>query len=488
GENTVTVDSGGVVNTRTDTEGNMGLWVAEGRAAVSTKDGVREAAAGTALSLTQDGEEEGLPMTALLSPRPAARLISREASGLSVEFVFQPVNYDGQFTRLEISASRNFENIEMARSLEDHRTVVSLPPGIWWWRAYPARPGQEEVPASAAAGKLTIVYALPPVLLTPADGQVFPFKPEYPTVRFRWNEGSEENAASYYLLEVADNPALENPRLNTLVRGSSAQYSQLEPGLWYWRITPGFPAGYEGSPSASPVFSFTIERSDVLPSPSPMTPAPSAPPAAAPSFSERLPEAAAPVLLVQPADNFVFQAEHFSGDTGITFQWSAVAGAGGYTFNLLQGGGERRRILSVPVSENSYTLRDLKILSRGPFLWQVTSDSRVLTENRFTIDIPEIKRIPLRDIGTVFSIRRSADENILQRISWFHDEGASLYELVLERKDGEDYREVTRKATKNSHIEVPVERGAYRYKLRIYNLLGQFEYETNWASFTIILA
>ncbi|MDR1933303.1 MAG: hypothetical protein LBQ57_10850 [Spirochaetales bacterium] len=654
GGNTVTVGSGGVVSTRTDADGKMGLWVSEGRAAISTQDGVREASAGSALSLTPEGKEEALPMTAVLSPRPGARLLSRGQSGLSVEFLFNPVNYDGQFTRLEVSASRNFENITTARDLDGNRASVNLTPGVWWWRAYPARKGQQNIPASAAAGKITIINAPPPTLLTPAEDQVFSFKSDYPAVRFRWSEGSGESIALYYLLEVADNPAMENPRLQTQARGSSALYSQLGPGRWYWRVTLGFSSEYEGGAEPSPVSSFAIEQHDVLPAPSLIAPAPGStliaarrrddiwfswkPKAETGSFTLRIsqnqdlsnpviqaevknsyyiytaqaaplgegryywgvygtngkedsqlspvwsftseaalgalsppdnttvredlvsglrftwkanvpvgsfqisrdagfsslelnetvsgethriqslsagtwywrvtgggeqssakklivssvaaPQVAAPEPpprpRFEPPDDFVFRVEHLARQE-ITFKWNAVAGASGYTFTLLQGE-DQRRILSVPVSENSYTLRDLKILSRGPFIWQVTAGGRTVTESRFTINIPEVRRIELRDIGTVFSIRTATEAQVIQRLSWLRDENASSYELILERKDGNDYREVIRKTIKTASTDVPVDRGTYRYKLRIYNLLGQFEYETNWSSFNIILA
>ncbi|MDR1588476.1 MAG: FecR family protein, partial [Treponema sp.] len=274
GGNTVTVDSGAVVSTRTNPGGTLGLWVNEGRAVVSTAEGVHEAQAGSALSLNQDGNVDSAPLTAVLSPRPGARLISRRQSGLSVEFAFKPVNYNNaELTRLEISASRDFEEKILSRELEAHRLVVELPPGLWWWRAYPVKGPQDKAPASAAAGKLAVLYVSPPTLYAPADGQVFVFRANHPPVRYRWSEASDAHAAQYYLLEVADNPDFRQPELRTQIRGSSALSSQAGPGRWYWRVTPGFPAEYEGQPEASEVFSFVMEQRDEFPAPSLTAPA-----------------------------------------------------------------------------------------------------------------------------------------------------------------------------------------------------------------------
>lgn len=661
GGNTVKVELGGVVSTRTDSGGNMDLWVSEGRATVSTQEGVHEANAGSALSLNQSGGVETVPMTAVLSPRPNARLISQQESGLSVDFVFNPVHYTGEHTRLEISASRNFEEKILSRDLQDNRTTVRLNPGIWWWRAYPAASSQTPPPASAAAGKLTILHIPPPTPLTPADRQVFVFKTGYPDIHYRWNSVAAENTTQHYLLEVADNPALENPTFQIRLQASSALNSQLGPGHWYWRVSPDFSAEYEGTPPSSPVFSFTIEQRTEFPAPSLISPVAESiisiargrddawfswkSPAEMESYTLRIsrnqdlsapilsrtvqtsyfvygaqetplaegryywgvfgtsaaedslpspvwsfdaipalsalfppdnytlrdtqvpamrfswkgtiparrlqisreagfsspvvdepvtgdshrisrldagtwywrvtaedeestprlftvnsaaspPPVPAPVIQAipapppaprfEPADNFIFQAEYLRENQNIHFSWSPASSRAGYTFTLSRADGSQ--ILSVPLSDNSFTLRDLKILSNGQFVWRVKSGNTTIAENRFTLIVPDVRKTELRDMGTVFSVQNTSDTRLKQRITWFRDENASRYELVVEKKEGTSYTEVFRDISPNAFAEVPVNRGAYRFKLLIYNLLGQFQHETNWATFNIILA
>ncbi|MDR1627099.1 MAG: hypothetical protein LBT33_11230 [Spirochaetia bacterium] len=666
GGTTVKVESGGVVSTRAGSGGKMDLWVSEGRASVSTREGVREAGAGSAISLGESGNVESLPMTAVLSPLPNARLVSRGESGVSVGFVFNPINYAGEHTRLEISASRNFEEKILAGDLADNRTTVNLKPGIWWWRAYPARRGQGEVPASAASGKLTVIHAPPPALLTPADGQVFVFRTGAPAIHYRWSGDSAGGAAQSYLLEASDNPAMENPVFQARLKASSALNSQLGPGRWYWRVSHDFPAEYEGSAAPSSVFSFVIEQRGEFPAPSLIAPAaestlsiarkrgdawfswksaagmesytlrvsanrdlsdplisetlrnsyfvygaqdtllkagryywgvfgtsggvdsllspvwafnavpgivplfppdnytlqdtmaanlrfswegsiparrlqisreagfsslavddpvagnshripglgagtwywrvsgegeaspprsftvsPAAPPPPptpalreAPAPPPPPPPPAPPPPRFEPEDNFIFRAEWLREKQDIRFSWPSAGG--GYTFTLL--GPEGGQVLSVPVSENSFVLRDLKLLGPGQFVWRVSSGGRTLAENRFTLSIPEVRKTELRDLGTVFSVKTASDTHLRQRISWPRDENASHYELVVEKKDESGYTEVHRNVSRNTFDEVPVDRGSYRFKVRIYNLLGQFAHETNWASFNIIVA
>jgi hypothetical protein len=657
GGTTVKVESGGVVSTRASSGGKLDLWVSEGRASVTTSEGVREAGAGAALSLSENGNVDAVPMTAVLSPLPNARLVTMRESGVSVNFVFNPVNYAGEHTRLEISPSRNFEEKILASDLRDNKTAVDLRPGVWWWRAYPARPGQGEVPAPVTSGKLTVLYAPPPALLTPADGQLFVFKAGYPAIQYRWNGASAGDAAQSYLLEAADNPAMENPVFRARLKSSSALNSQLGPGRWYWRVSLDFPAEYEGSAAPSTVFSFAIEQREDLPAPSLIAPkaesvisvarnredtwfswksavemeyytlrisanrdlsnplisetlrgsyfvygareaalkagryywgvfgssgaadsllSPVWSFTAAPGLNALFPpdnyslqdtlvpnlrfswEGAVPARRLQvsrdaafsslavddpvtgnshrisgleagtwywrvsgegedspprsftvsaavpppapavretpappppppqfePADNSVFRAEQLLKNQGIRFSWPSAGG--GYTFTLLgpQGG----QILSVPLSQNSFVLRDLKLLSSGQFVWKVSLGGRALAENRFTLNIPEVRKIELRDMGTVFSVRSASDTHLKQRLSWPRDENASGYELVVEKKEESGYVEIYRGISRNAFGEVPVDRGSYRFKLRIYNLLDQFAHETNWAAFNIILA
>ena len=77
---------------------------------------------------------------------------------------------------------------------------------------------------------------------------------------------------------------------------------------------------------------------------------------------------------------------------------------------------------------------------------------------------------------------------IVQRLSWPGDENVSRYGLVVERKEREGFVEIHREFTENNFAELSLRPGRYRYQILVYNLLGRFEYATNWTSLNIIPA
>jgi hypothetical protein len=83
-------------------------------------------------------------------------------------------------------------------------------------------------------------------------------------VRFQWTETEE---AAFYTLEAANNPQMTNPALRQEVRGTSFYSSALEPGTWYWRVRPVFPAAYEGAAGEVLPASFSIVQSGDLRAP-----------------------------------------------------------------------------------------------------------------------------------------------------------------------------------------------------------------------------
>jgi hypothetical protein len=117
----------------------------------------------------------------------------------------------------------------------------------------------------------------------------------------------------------------------------------------------------------------------------------------------------------QPPDNFVFGPEQLRGRRSITFSWNAVEGANAYIFTLEQeeeGQPSRRIAGSEPGPEQSYTLDNISLLTRGRFVWKVEPVYRnpdgsfirrgTVGENRFTVDIPAIQRRDLEDMGTLY--------------------------------------------------------------------------------------
>jgi hypothetical protein len=92
-------------------------------------------------------------------------------------------------------------------------------------------------------------------------------------------------------------------------------------------------------------------------------------------------------------------------------------------------------------------------------------------------------------MGTYF-VRQSetGEQTIVQRLSWPDDENAARYEVAVERESSGAFAEIHRESAERAYIDISLGPGRYRYHVRVFNLLNQFEYATNWASFNIILA
>jgi hypothetical protein len=87
-----------------------------------------------------------------------------------------------------------------------------------------------------------------------------------------------------------------------------------------------------------------------------------------------------------------------------------------------------------------------------------------------------------------FFIRETEEgAQLVQRLSWPGDENAR-YEIVVQQMQDGIFREIIREAVEDNFFDVSLGPGNYRYQILFYNLLYQFEYATNWASFNIILA
>jgi hypothetical protein len=90
--------------------------------------------------------------------------------------------------------------------------------------------------------------------------------------------------------------------------------------------------------------------------------------------------------------------------------------------------------------------------------------------------------------GNIFIQQVNGTARIVQRLSWPGDENVSKYGLVVERQEGNRFREAYTGTTGKTYEELSLGPGNYRYRVSFYNLLNQIEHSTNWASFNIILA
>jgi len=273
GKNLFTVDASSVLRAAALKDGALDLAVSEGTAYYGKeKNESRLITAGDTLLVNKSGEVRDIPRAAAVFPPPGARFISQSADGFPLEFTWNKLQYppDG-LTRLEVARDRKFNRPLFTENTSDSRLTLTLPEGTWYWRLYPLTENAAEIPYS----KITVVTSPAPVLLNPQQNQVFGYRSRLPSPRFQW---TTSEAASAYILEVADNPLLQDPAVSLNVRpGTGERQSVLssvpKEGVWYWRVTPVYGRDFSGSPAPSPTGSFVVKRGAEITAPAPTAPA-----------------------------------------------------------------------------------------------------------------------------------------------------------------------------------------------------------------------
>jgi hypothetical protein len=344
GDNLFTVDACSVLRAAALKDGALDFAVSEGAAFYGYGKGKNESRiimAGDTLLVNKLGEVRDIPRAVATFPPPGARFISQSADGFPLEFTWNTIQYPpGGLTRLEVARDRKFKRLLFSENTSDSRLSLTLPGGTWYWRLYPLAESGVEVPYS----KITVVTSLAPVLVSPQQGQAFRFYSRLPSPRFQW---TTSEAASAYILEIADNPLLQNPAVSLNVRpGTGDRQSVLsslpKEGVWYWRVTPVYGRDFSGSPASSSTGSFVIERGA---------------------------EMAAPALTA-PADDAMVNIE--TGRQDILFSWKKENEAVSYTLTI-----SANKNMSSPVIEQTLTDTfyrygaDETVLGPGVWYWTV---------------------------------------------------------------------------------------------------------------------
>jgi hypothetical protein len=339
----LTVSPGATASVGAGTE-DLAIQVLEGTAQVSAGNEVRELRAGTGLNVDPAGRVEVLPQVVVTAPLPNQTILLGDEPSLGVSFSYQTANFpQGEWVRLDIAADRHFSPITL--SLDDPANAgaaVDLSPGVWWWRAYPAK-SREAGRAAAAAGKLTILRAPIPEPLFPAEGARYTYVSAPPEIRFRWRAPPPPPGAGepVYELTVADNPDMRGPRIRAVVNGFSYTAGVLGPGTWYWQVRPQYPGDYQGMARASRPASLAVEQQAAL---------------------------ASPALLFPEPDSVIA-----TEDRELRFSWKREGAAALYTITVLSAGEPDTPVIRREVTDTFYT-HNLRAapLSAGVYIWSVS--------------------------------------------------------------------------------------------------------------------
>jgi hypothetical protein len=292
------------------------------------------------------GDTAGLsrpgPHAAVLSPRPEAVFLNGADGPAGVNFAWNRADFaSGQALRLELAEDRAFTALVRSHDSLGQSLSVELENGLYFWRAYPA--GQDSM-EGGASGRLRVVDASPPKLISPAAGEEFNFASARPGLRFVW---TSREGAEFYHIAISAGPDMADPLFQSRVEDSGGEVSSIvfsgfEEGTWYWRVRPEYPRNHEGTARASPAGSFRIRRTEGLNAPAPWFPAPRG----------------------------SLYLEDKTGET--CFSWKQEADAVSYTFLL-----SRREDLSDPLIKekvrDNYFIYSLKNggLAPGRYYWGV---------------------------------------------------------------------------------------------------------------------
>ncbi|MDR0402049.1 MAG: FecR domain-containing protein, partial [Treponema sp.] len=252
GSSLVEVGSGSRVTLNRGGEG-FSLSVTEGQARLD--DGT-ELDSGGMLSFLSDGTLDTAPAVTVTSFGPFARILASPEGTASALFTWNSVNFDAD-TRviLEIARDRGFSSVSQTREISGASSAaVTLETGEYWWRAYPTRGAGGGIPERGSdSGRIEAFPFAVISPVSPSPSQEFVFSGET-SIPFSWTTAEGADA---YVLEVSASSNMNNPAVSRLVRETAVTEAGLEPGRWYWRVTPVFPEQVIGTavPSETDVFS-----------------------------------------------------------------------------------------------------------------------------------------------------------------------------------------------------------------------------------------
>jgi len=250
GDRIIEAAPGTILNAAAEGEGFI-LHVTEGSAQIIQAGQVTHAPAGTVLAEDEHGNIVFQPMAAVTYPRPNAQLLKTEHNELVVDFEWSRLNMQSSdLLRLEIAEDRNFNRIVHRADNLHSGAIAPMEPGTWYWRL-------SLDDNNLTSGRFSVTEAAPPVLFSPAEGQLYYLDSERQEVMFRWSEVED---AMFYIFELSDTPDFSAVNFTTQVQTTTFVKPYPESGHWYWRVQPVFSSAFVGTAQFTHRASFSIEQ------------------------------------------------------------------------------------------------------------------------------------------------------------------------------------------------------------------------------------
>jgi len=322
----------------------LSISVEKGSASLGLDSGSRNVEAGSALSVSGSGEI-GKPEFAVISPAHNSRILDFSTDPVPVSFACSYTGGGSAAGLLELSDTQDFKTSEKTEFADLGSVSASVSPGVWYWRlsAVPAN-GTAPNAALSASGRFSVLYAPRPAPIAPIRDYVAQYRTRKPALRFIW---TENDYASSYQLEVADNQAMNSPRLVQRTSFASSIVSSLGEGTWYWRVRPFYSINSTGLSEPSDTSVFRIVKSGELLAPQMLLPAPDA--------------------IVDSA------SKKNDGRSALAFSWSNSSEAASYTFRISKNSSMSSPLIDEKTENNYYFYGDAgRKLDDGEWYWQVS--------------------------------------------------------------------------------------------------------------------
>ena len=358
---TAKLSKGSTFRADKNSSGTIQFVVEKGSAAVS-EGGAAQAEMLTEGAVMQAGAQSPLVM---ISPGQSVKLLNQSARGIDVPFKWQSTLPAGEVLILETSPLGTFaEEMQQYPVTGLTEYTITGQNRSFYWRLYPAAAGPND--SSMVSGKVTVIAAPSPVLLEPAVEAKYIYTEQLPSVRFLW-EGN--TLAASYLLEIADNPEMNNPQFSRFVNTLSVSLAQFGEGTWYWRVTPRYLIGAKNETEPSKIGFFHVERSTTV--------------------IENAPQVLFPQAIAETAKG-----------KEMSFAWKKLSETKSYRVKVAKDVQMRDVVVDTVVETNSFKLSDAAaVLPNGDYYWTVAGiDSK-------GVEMPATLPVQFQTVNSDFSLR-----------------------------------------------------------------------------------
>ena len=262
------------------------------------------------------------------------RLIVTTSAAVPMTFGWQQLTPLTE-ARLEIGEYKDFDNFSNFK-IEDGASSISLNslPGTYYWRISGKRPDGTNY--HSPANRMVIIRDNAPGPQVPEADERFGFRTTRPDLAFSWESASLSNATR---LQVSRDPSFDTLIADVEGPDNFHTLSELEQGIYYWRVQPVYTAADLIAYQKPEVRRFFIERS----------------------------EEQAPPQLILPAAND--KINPLKTEEGLRFSWKADREVGSYHILIASDPEMNRMIRDHWMSRNTFLLEDLPPV--GDYYWQV---------------------------------------------------------------------------------------------------------------------